>query len=99
MMQQGGRAGVTGARSARSHLRLVKGRTAMKKAKANPARRLVMPASAVSRRRFLEAAGAAGGAAAFLVAKTKFLRAQAAGEPLKIGCKGQFTGPASRTGD
>ena len=39
------------------------------------------------------------GAAAFLVAKPDFLRAQATGEPLKIGSFGPFTGPASRTGD
>ena len=39
------------------------------------------------------------GAAAFLVAKPGFLRAQATGEPLKIGSFGPFTGPASRTGD
>jgi branched-chain amino acid transport system substrate-binding protein len=55
-------------------------------------------ARAISRRRFIEAAGAAGGAA-FLVAKPGFLRAQDAGEPLKIGSFGPFTGPASRTGD
>ena len=69
----------------------------MKHPKVNLGRRL--PLSAVSRRHFLEATGAAGGAVAFLVAKPKFLRAQATGEPLKIGCKGPFTGPASRTGD
>jgi branched-chain amino acid transport system substrate-binding protein len=69
----------------------------MKHPKANLGRRL--PLSAVSRRRFLETAGACGGAAAFLVAKPQFLRAQDAGEPLKIGSFGPFTGPASRTGD
>jgi branched-chain amino acid transport system substrate-binding protein len=61
-------------------------------------RHLIAP-SAVSRRRFIEAAGVAGGAAAFLVAKPRFLRAQDTGEPLKIGSFGPFTGPASRTGD
>jgi branched-chain amino acid transport system substrate-binding protein len=71
----------------------------MKHAKANPGRRLSLPASAVSRRRFLEAAGTAGGAVALLVAKPGFLGAQDMGEPLKIGSFGPFTGPASRTGD
>jgi branched-chain amino acid transport system substrate-binding protein len=70
----------------------------MRGSKAHSGRRLIA-ASEVSRRRFLEAAGAAGGAAAFLVAKPGFLRAQDTGEPLKIGSFGPFTGPASRTGD
>jgi branched-chain amino acid transport system substrate-binding protein len=71
----------------------------MKHRTAGSGRRLVAPAAAVSRRRFLEVAGQAGTAsAAFLVANAAW-RAQAAGEPLKIGCKGPFTGPASRTGD
>jgi hypothetical protein len=53
----------------------------------------------ISRRRFLKVAGKAGTAsAAFLVANAAW-RVQAAGEPLKIGCTGPFTGPASRTGD
>jgi branched-chain amino acid transport system substrate-binding protein len=66
---------------------------------ASSCRRLIAPASAVSRRRFLETAGTVGGAAAFLVAKPGFLRAQDTGGPLKIGSFGPFTGPASRTGD
>ena len=71
----------------------------MKHPTAGSGRRLVAPAAAVSRRRFLEVAGKAGTAsAAFLVASAAW-RAQAAGEPLKIGSKGPFTGPASRTGD
>jgi branched-chain amino acid transport system substrate-binding protein len=70
----------------------------MRGSKAGSGRRLI-PARALSRRRFIEAAGAAGGAAAFLVAKPGFLRAQDMGEPLKIGSFGPFTGPASRTGD
>jgi branched-chain amino acid transport system substrate-binding protein len=70
----------------------------MKHAKGHPDRRLI-GRSSVSRRRFLEATGAAGGAAVFLVAKPAFLRAQDMGEPLKIGSFGPFTGPASRTGD
>lgn len=61
--------------------------------------RRLIGARALSRRRFIEAAGTAGGAAALLVAKPKFLRAQDMGEPLKIGSFGPFTGPASRTGD
>jgi branched-chain amino acid transport system substrate-binding protein len=71
----------------------------MKHEKADPGPHRLVPPAAVSRRRFLEAARAAGGALAFLVAKPGFVRAQATGEPLKIGCKGPFTGPASRTGD
>ena len=71
----------------------------MKHPTAGSGRRLIAPAAAVSRRRFLEVAGQAGTAsAAFLVASAAW-RAQAAGEPLKIGCMGPFTGPASRTGD
>ena len=71
----------------------------MKHPSAGSGRRLIAPPAAVSRRRFLEVAGKAGTAsAAFLVASAAW-RAQAAGEPLKIGSKGPFTGPASRTGD
>jgi branched-chain amino acid transport system substrate-binding protein len=56
-------------------------------------------AAAVSRRRFLEVAGKTGTAsAAFLIASAAW-RAEAAGEPLKLGSLGPFTGPASRTGD
>lgn len=51
----------------------------------------------VSRRRFVEAAGA--GAGAMLLMAKSPLRAQETGEPLKIGVMGPFTGPASRTGD
>jgi branched-chain amino acid transport system substrate-binding protein len=69
----------------------------MRRSKADSGR--LIAAREVSRRRFLEAAAATGGAAAFLVAKPGFLRAQATGEPLRIGSFGPFTGPASRTGD
>jgi branched-chain amino acid transport system substrate-binding protein len=70
----------------------------MKHPRANPGQRLSLT-PAVSRRRFLKVAGKAGTAsAAFLVANAAW-RVQAAGEPLKIGCTGPFTGPASRTGD
>jgi len=69
----------------------------MTESKADPGRRLIAP-YAVSRRRFLEVAGRAGTASAFLVASATW-RARAAGEPLKIGSMGPFTGPASRTGD
>src|SRR5687768_4659600 len=95
MMRQGGRA-VAWPRAGAADLRLVNGRTTMTHRKANLGR---LPWSAVSRRRFLETAGTVGGAAAFLVAKPHFLRAQDTGEPLKIGSFGPFTGPASRTGD
>jgi branched-chain amino acid transport system substrate-binding protein len=70
----------------------------MKHPTAGWSRRLIAPPAAVSRRRFLEAAGKAGTAsAAFLVASAAW-RARAASEPLKIGSTGPFTGPASRTG-
>lgn len=70
----------------------------MRDSKADPRRRSIAP-NAVSRRRFIEVAGRAGTAsAAFLVASAAW-RARAAGEPLKIGSMGPFTGPASRTGD
>ena len=70
----------------------------MKHPRANPGQRLSLT-PAVSRRRFLKVAGKAGTAsAAFLVANAAW-RVQAAGEPLKIGCTGPFTVPASRTGD
>jgi branched-chain amino acid transport system substrate-binding protein len=49
----------------------------------------------LSRRRFIEA----GGAGALTLVVPRALRAQAAGEPLKVGVMGPFTGPASRTGD
>ena len=74
----------------------------MKHPTAGSGRRRVAPAAAVSRRRFLEVAGQAGTAsAAFLVANAAW-RAQAAGEPLKIGCRGRSparpAGPAPRSG-
>ena len=72
----------------------------MKHPNAGSGRRLIAP-SAVSRRRFLEIAGKAGAASeAFLVASAAW-RAQAAGEPLKIGSKGPFAvrpaAPATRS--
>ncbi len=58
---------------------------------------LLLPASALSRRGFIEAAGgAAAASAAFLLATTALGAAEG---PLKIGSMGPFTGPASRTGD
>jgi branched-chain amino acid transport system substrate-binding protein len=70
----------------------------MRDSKADPRRRSTAR-NTVSRRRFIEVAGRAGTAsAAFLVASAAW-RAHAAGEPLKIGSMGPFTGPASRTGD
>jgi branched-chain amino acid transport system substrate-binding protein len=57
---------------------------------------LVVPASALSRRRFLETTAAASAASAAFMVASPALRAEG---PLKIGCKGPFTGPASRTGD
>ena len=63
--------------------------------RSNP--RFVAPASALSRRGFIEAAGgAAAASAAFLLATTALGAAEG---PLKIGSMGPFTGPASRTGD
>jgi len=70
----------------------------MTESKVDPGRRLIAP-NAVSRRRFLEAAGRAGTASAAFLAASATWRARAAGEPLKIGSFGPFTGPASRTGD
>ncbi len=58
---------------------------------------LMLPGSALSRRGFIERAGAATAASAAFLLATTALRAQAG--PLKIGSLGPFTGPASRTGD
>lgn len=58
---------------------------------------LILPQSALSRRRFLESSAAAGAASAAFLVSTTALRAQSG--PLKIGSMGPFTGPASRTGD
>jgi branched-chain amino acid transport system substrate-binding protein len=69
----------------------------MKHAQARPGR-IGRPA-AVSRRRFLEVAGTAGTASAAFLVASRAWRVRAAGEPLKIGSFGPFTGPASRTGD
>ena len=55
------------------------------------------PATALSRRGFIERAGAATAASAAFLLATTALRAQEG--PLKIGSMGPFTGPASRTGD
>ncbi len=58
---------------------------------------VLLPASALSRRGFIETTGAAAAAsAAFLLATTALSAAEG---PLKIGSMGPFTGPASRTGD
>jgi branched-chain amino acid transport system substrate-binding protein len=56
-----------------------------------------LPASALSRRGFIERAGAVSAASAAFLLATTALRAQTG--PLKIGSLGPFTGPASRTGD
>src|SRR5918999_49514 len=61
-------------------------------------RSLLVPGSALSRRRFLETTAATGAAGAAFIVASGALRAQGAG-PLKIGSMGPFTGPASRTGD
>jgi branched-chain amino acid transport system substrate-binding protein len=61
-------------------------------------RSLLVPGSALSRRRFLETTAATGAASAAFMLASGALRAQGAG-PLKIGSMGPFTGPASRTGD
>ncbi len=53
----------------------------------------------VTRRQFLEVAGSAGAAGAAFMVLAGGARAQEAGEPLKLGSMGPFTGPASRTGD
>ncbi len=55
------------------------------------------PAGALSRRGFIERAGAASAVSAAFLLATTALRAQEG--PLKIGSMGPFTGPASRTGD
>jgi branched-chain amino acid transport system substrate-binding protein len=57
------------------------------------------PEGALTRRRFMEAAGGAGILGALGVAMPGAARAQAPGEPIRIGVMGPFTGPASRTGD
>src|SRR5687768_15968764 len=98
MMGQGGRA-VARPCAGAADLMLVKARTTKRYRTSLAGRSLIAPAADVSRRRFLETAGTVGDAAAFLFAKPRFLRAQDAVEPLKIGSFGPVTGPASRTGD
>jgi branched-chain amino acid transport system substrate-binding protein len=63
----------------------------------NDTNRRLLPAGALSRRGFIERAGAASAASAAFLLATTALRAQEG--PLKIGSMGPFTGPASRTGD
>ena len=53
----------------------------------------------ISRRDVLAAAGGLGAAGAVLLVAPNALRAQGAGEPLRVGVMGPFTGPASRTGE
>ena len=59
--------------------------------------KLMVPRTALSRRRFLETTAATGAASAAFMVAGNALRAQSG--PLKIGSMGPFTGPASRTGD
>jgi branched-chain amino acid transport system substrate-binding protein len=70
----------------------------MSKSKRDGKTNLIVPGTALSRRRFLETTAATGAASAAFMVAGGALRAQGAG-PLKIGSMGPFTGPASRTGD
>ncbi len=60
--------------------------------------KLTLP-DGLSRRGFLETVGGLSAVGSLMVIMTSALRAQEAGEPVKVGVLGPFTGPASRTGD
>ena len=63
--------------------------------------KLTLP-DGLSRRGFLETVGGLGAVGSLMVIMPSALRAQEAGEagePVKVGVMGPFTGPASRTGD
>ncbi|MFQ5939443.1 MAG: ABC transporter substrate-binding protein [Alphaproteobacteria bacterium] len=53
----------------------------------------------LSRRGFLETVGGLSAVGSLMVIMPSALRAQEAGEPVKVGVMGPFTGPSSRTGD